>query len=121
MTLEEAKKLEHGDRILIEAEARAILTDCVDEDGEVQFYVPNVIGKSFYCKASCIREKLEPRRAFEEGDIVKWGIDSEIYVITDIVRRIEIRGSDGECIYVPLSDIELVCAAEDRADRKEEA
>ena len=121
MTPEEARKLGHGDRILIEAEVQVTGGSGVDCDGEVQFYVPNDTGRNFYCKPSCIREKLWPSRAFEKGDVVKWGDDGEVYVLTDTARRIEIRGSDGEDIYVPLTDIVLVCAAEDRADRREEA
>lgn len=125
MTPEEAKQLKTGDRVLIEAEVNVPGTSAVDEHGEVHLYVPNIMGKYFYCRPSSIREKLEPpRRKFKVGDIVKRKGTNRLYTVAqnenighyDIGLLIDEHLTD-ELI----EELELVCAFDDRADRKEDA
>lgn len=56
----------------------------------------------------------------KNGDIVKWGVDGDVYIVNDITPRIELSGG-GEHFHVRLADVELVCPVEERHDRKGEA
>lgn len=115
MTPEEAKRLIPGDFILIETQLYQ--NDIVGNDGYVML-------RSRYINPNSILKKPDPpRRKFKNGDIVLFH-DNVFNVIDD-------ESSDGVIISivnnknhgnrVDPSDLTLVCAAENREDRKEDA
>lgn len=132
MTIQEAKKLEPGDLILIEGIVRNNIgkqTPMSKTGKSIAVRYKNEIGEYYddWIAVCNIREKLEPpRRFYKKGDIVKAKETCSLalyYVAAD-----ELAGSSGICLTnghrftnVPASELELVCAADKREDEKEEA
>ena len=119
MTLEEARQLKPGDRVLVEmVVAGESPVGIVDGCG----YVWLIRG---YAKPESIREKITPpRRMFKAGDIVR--VTDDIPHASFIVRedeRVATIKMWGEGIgfkYVNADKLTLICAVEDRRDRKED-
>ena len=137
MTLEEAKKLKPGDRILIEAIVRGHETrGTIDPDGDVRISFElsrRGTHEWAFIKPEAIREKIvPPRRKFRKGDIVK---DKSSGIYYDIAKdendeaglkdHIAARPSGNaeykSTSYFRIGVLTLVCAVEDRSDRREEA
>ena len=111
MTEAEAKELKPGDRVLVEV--------VIQEVHEHFIYL-----SSEYVDFRNIREKVSPpRRKFKKGDIVAVKSGSIYYVVDD--------EDEGEKVYLSITwkstwdirlfarDLTLVCAVENREDRKE--
>lgn len=126
MTLDEAKKLKHGDRVLVEAEVCMAVTD------EQHFHITplnNVAVKvarrgahdaSFWSvDPEAIREKIAPLRKFKEGDIVELGGKSYIVLEDERCGGVKIDYRDSVYSYMILhgSHLKLICAVENREDR----
>lgn len=112
MTLEEAKNLKQGDRVLVEMEVCYNSNGgIIDEEGDIWF-------RRAYAKPESIREKLAPpRRKFKEGDIVRYtGSGTLTYVCRDEFEdgSVFVGGLTRSVRYVFL---ELICAVENREDR----
>lgn len=129
MTLEEAKQLKPGDKVLLEAE---VTTANSRKPYEHMTFHGNVAVMIAVCgtnAASCscvspeaIREKIAPqRRKFKIGDIVR--VTNDIPHAPFIVREdegaatIKIWGEGIGFKYVEADKLTLICAVEDRADR----
>ena len=131
MTIEEAKKLKIGDRVLVEAE----VIDCITGEspyihitagGDVAMKSASAWSKeTFYSVApEAIREKImPPRRKFKKGDIVRF---NEVirYVLEDEdqygVLVADHEDAEGGSL-ADFGELTLLCAVEDRADRKGDA
>lgn len=115
MTLDEAKQLKPGDRVLVEMEIQEVLESSVFLSSE-------------YADFSNIREKIAPqRRKFRKGDIV-WYRNTFFRVLNDsdgVSVYIAECGADvnpwNEWLVVSPGNIQLVSSVEDREDRKEDA
>lgn len=106
MTLEEAKQLKPGDLVLAEVKIKATYKGCISLSSQ-------------YVEFCDIREKIAPpRRRFKEGDLVKFLGDLSIIE----VNRDELEGNlvfaGGFTKPFLFAELILVCAVEDRADRK---
>lgn len=125
MTLEEARQLKPGDRILVEMEVRNRPNGDApldEETGAVATFSKWIkrLGMRTSIHCSSIREKIAPpRRKFKAGDVVYafygyWGVshDENENGFVEIGNSNQIRSA------FP-SELILICAAEDRADRKE--
>ena len=115
MTLEEAKKLKIGDRILVEMEVGCNdNNEIIDRDGDIWL-------TRRYVKPERIREKL--RNKFRKGDIVAVKNEAIYYVFEDEQEERKVylsaTGKDTWDVRLDASDLTLICAAKDRADRKE--
>lgn len=116
MTLDEARQLKPGDRVLVEMEVSAN-TDGqpVVRDGLVFLYTRLVSPEQ-------IREKLPPpRRKFKKGDIVAVKSGAVFYIAKDEQEgmKVFLAAVDGKTwdLLLDASNLKLICAAEDRADR----
>ena len=126
MTEAEAKELKPGDRVLVEATIREI-NNHMPEDGNI-YIALNVVNLEHDEAWSCvrcedIREKIAPpRRKFRKGDIV-WGGQKFFHVVTDeadgAVSIAENGAEAQEHYFVSPGELTLVCAVENREDRKE--
>ena len=131
MTLEEAKQLKAGDRVLVEAEVICAATgeppdSPITSRGNVAVKVacscPNVM--THCCVApEAIRKKVTTaRRKFKKGDIVLY--DSKLWFIhrnEDENGIVEMSNGKKLMIKAHYSTLDIVCAAENREDRKGEA
>ena len=134
MTLEEARELKPGDRVLVEAEVVPSVTarfdgnslaEHITSQGNVSVKVASSghYKNSFWvCAPEAIREKIAPpRRKFREGDIVK-PIRSPYYYKVDRDEFEDGRVfAGGWSMPYKAEELTLICAAEDRADRKGDA
>lgn len=130
MTLEEAKKLKLGDRVLVEAEVicsgigephDSLITSCGNV--AVKMACSSPIG-IMCCGVApeAIRKKIETSRKFKKGDIVVTKRGALYFVIEPadgrrMVRLARKEDSDWE-LATYAHELTLICAAEDRADRK---
>ena len=131
MIPDEAKLLKPGDKVLVEAEVTLATTGeppylHVTRSGNVAMKSASAasIGEMFYAVApEAIREKLPtPSRKFRMGDIVSY--DAVYYVIEDQSRFGVLIDKTEDAEYghmVDAADLSLLCAAENREDRKEDA
>lgn len=124
MTLNEAKKLKAGDRVLVEAIIRDHAEGIIDRKGNVR--ITNEIADDettdwSFTKPESIREKIAPpRRKFRDGDIVCYaGSGALAYVCRDELEdgSVFVGGLTKSIGYIFLK---LVCPVEERHDRKEE-
>lgn len=113
MTLEEAKQLKPGDRVLVEMDI---------DDSSVFNEYGHVCLESAYVLPQDIREKIAPpRRKFKAGDIV--AVKNEaIYYVTDDEQEgrrvyLSITGKSEWDIHLVPDDLTLICAVENREDR----
>lgn len=131
MTPEQADKLRDGDRVLIEAEI-----SCTDKNastlakrtGTVSVSIKSYRGieNIYHVHYLAVREKITPpRRMFRKGDIVKHKDSYSLSLF--YVAACELAGSSSVCLTTgnsfteaPASELELICAVEDRVDGKEE-
>ena len=116
MKLEEAKQLKTGDRVLIEAE----VVQCIDQDFDVYLSLKSTVDGKEHCEFfsfEYITKKIMPTcRKFKVGDIViPKGYETPLLVTAD-----EKDGVVETFNAVPFSHelLILVCAVEDRKDRK---
>lgn len=125
MTLDEAKKLEHGDRVLVEMEViRDSFFGETCSAGAVYIRAIGMEDVAAAVKPKFIRKKIETSRKFKKGDIVK-AVDNYPRGYFEMLEderdgEIELR-VDGESEFWDAWGARLVCAAEDREDRKGEA
>ena len=110
MTLEEARQLKPGDRVLVEI--------LIDYDSVFDEY-GNVCLESAYVLPEAIREKIAPpRRKFKKGDIVAVKSGAIFYIAKDEQEgmRVFLAAVDGKTwdICLDASNLTLICAAEDR-------
>ena len=114
MTLEEAKQLKPGDRVLVEM--------YIDGSSVFNEY-GHVCLESAYVLPEAIREKIAPpRRKFKKGDIVAVKREAIYYVTDDEKEGLKVylsaTGEDTWSIRLVASELTLICAVEDREDRK---
>lgn len=129
MTLDEAKQLNPGDRVFIEAKVEK------DETGRTIFGNENllisfdggrgrsktiVLANPYYVRKEAISKKIETSRKCKKGDIVLFENGLHFVTRDGDEYETEIFMDDDYC-WVRNSEIKLICAAEDRADRKGEA
>lgn len=121
MTLDEAKKLEHGDRVLVEMEVMkdSFFGETVSA-GAVYIRAVGMENVAAAVKPEFIRKKLEPttRRKFKALDIV---FAQGAYWIVGQNERDDgsvLVGMMGAISRYKHKDLELICAAENREDRK---
>lgn len=127
MTEAEAKELKPGDRVLVEATIREI-NNHMPEDGNI-YIALNVVNLEHDEAWSCvrcedIREKITPpRRKFRKEDIVAVKNEAIYYVTEDELEGVRVylsaTGEDTWDIRLRASMLTLVCAVENREDRKE--
>ena len=130
MTNEEVQQLKPGDKVLVEAEVIVAMSGKspyihITRHGNVAVKSERdgCYGDCFYTvNPSAIREKLAPpRRKFKEGDIVRGaGSNSLAYVNRDEFEDGRVFAGGWSTPY-KAEELTLICAAEDRADRKEPA
>ena len=124
MTLEEAKQLKPGDRVLVEAKVRAINGNTIDAGNvRIALNVRNLEHDEAWPSVRCedIREKITiPSRGFQTGDIVRYYDDLREVECFNPVPMVGLADGGDDPEWVEASEVELVCAVEDRADRKEE-
>lgn len=119
MNIEEVKRLKHGDRVLVEME---VMQDRVDGTvcscGHVLVRVPGMEDAAASLKPHQIQEKL-PRRKYREGDIVRWGDELREVQFFNAVPMVGLFDGGDDPEWCEAEEVTLVCAVEDRTDRKE--
>lgn len=134
MTLEEAKKLKPGDRVLVEAEVICAVTgDTTTPHITIQGNVVVKVGvdgtctrEYFPCAPSAIREKIAPpRRKFRKGDIVRTHRGYVFFAVEDENEYGEVSVEQSEELaagyFAKAENLTLLLAVENREDRKEDA
>lgn len=112
MDIEEAKQICKGDRIVVETTIGD--HDIINDDG-------SIILVRRYIPPRDIREKVAPpRRKFKAGDVVYsfgkyWGLSHD----EDNLGMV-LMGCGSTQRHTHYSYVELICAAENREDRKED-
>lgn len=131
MTLEEAKRLKTGDRVLVEATIRE-LNNHMPEDGNI-YIALNVVNLEHDEAWSCvryedIREKVVPqRRRFKAGDVVLSRAGRILLVRCNeeesptarLVESFNYHYNHHEINTIAWDELTLVCAVGNREDRKE--
>lgn len=119
MTLEEARQLKPGDRVLVEAVIGLDPHDkrTIDRDGDVWLQKP-------YVKPEAIREKVAPpRRKFKKGDIVRTHRGYVFFAVEDEDEDGKVGVEHSEeldaCHFAEAENLTLLLAVENRKDRKE--
>lgn len=129
MTLEEARQLKPGDRVFIEANVasdetgRTIFADealSISLDGGRGMSKTLILVNPYIVRKEAIRKKIETRRKFKKGDIVFF-LDRLFFVSSDGDENETEIFLDGDYYWARNSEIKLICAVEDRSDRKGEA
>ena len=129
MTLEEAKQLKPGDRVLVEAEVVPSVTarfdgnslaDHISSQGNLSVKVASSghYKNSFWvCAPEAIREKIAPpRRKFRGGDIVRYtGSGALAYVNRDEFEDGRVFAGGWTTPY-KAEELILICAVENRED-----
>lgn len=114
MKKEDLSKLKKGDKVCITMEAE--VNGLVD-DGETLSVRTSQIDACLFVHCSNVERGGVPRR-FRKGDIIRTLIGGAIYEVqSDEVSLVSVN-CRGEQKQLDVSRIELVCAVEDRADRK---
>lgn len=120
MTPQEARKLNPGDMVLVSVELTRKSIDC-DE-----LWCGRTTSSTLIVRPEDISEKITPRRIFHKGDIVLNYRNDVRIVVQDngvgesVITCENINELDNTC-YEDGYRLRLVCAAEDRADRREDA
>ena len=128
MTLEEAKQLKPGEYVSAVFKVEMSFGEIFDSAGNIKLRAVNEKGDSnFYMSLispEFVKKSKKPRRKFLTGDIVM-GKDGEVRVVFEDECDGRVYISDNEfdsCMeYDKPRNFTLICAAEDRRDRKEEA
>lgn len=118
MTLEEARQLKPGDRVLVEATVGSYDTTIIDEQNYVWIF-------EHFINIENIREKVAPqRRKFRKGDIVMSRNGYIYFAVDDEDENGEVgvdHSEDSDAEYFEEGEnLTLLLAVEDRSDRKEE-
>lgn len=119
MTPQEARKLNPGDMVLVSVE---LTRKSIDSD---ELWCGRTASSTLIVRPEDISEKITPRRIFRKGDIVLNYRNDVRIVVQDngiggcVIVSENVNGLDGTS-YDDGYQLQLVCAAEDRADGKEE-
>lgn len=115
MTLEEARQLKPGDRVLVEMDI---------DDSSVFNEYGHVCLESAYVLPEAIREKIvQPRRKFRKGDIVRTHRGYVFFTVEDEDEDGKVSVEQSEELdaghFAEAEKLTLLLAVEDRKDRKE--